>query len=38
MGEDKVLFEEKFDCPHCSKEIVFKRVRKVLQEPVRGGV
>jgi len=34
--EKKVMFEERFECPHCKKRVKIERVRTVIQEPVKG--
>ena len=34
--ENKIIFEEKMICPHCSKGVLIKRIKNVIQEPVKG--
>ena len=36
MVEDKTVFEEIFDCPCCDEQIIVRRKRKVVTEPVKG--
>lgn len=35
-GEKKKLWEETITCPHCQKDIIIKKIRTIIEEPVKG--
>ncbi len=32
----KLIFEERFICPHCNQKMIVKKTRKVISDPVPG--
>jgi len=32
----KTIFEEEIKCPHCKKMVVVRRIKKTIEEPVKG--
>jgi len=36
MEKYKPIFEEEVKCPHCKKFLVIKKLREVIEEPVKG--
>lgn len=34
--KSKITFESVIICPHCSKEVIVKQIRKTISKPIKG--